>query len=308
MFSANSSGAILAAYFTCWGVSEETIKEAKKMLEEFDYSLINEDVMTKAKNLTIGATTEFPHENIIPLIHQVLTRKGKKCEPKSPLAIVAANGDVLDSRVKRRFFGKGWSPILSSKEKTIDLTNFSVRVRKTGDEIGKACTYFVTKAMFESLSKIPYATRLCELRLIETFEDLFLALLATVSEPTYFPQVSETNPEKIKNSDMPLPQNRFYVGGFLLPVVAQDILLSNPQTLALGTGQNPVSRLVDTLPQTWYLVSGNRSLEEGTRWLHVNVTPTILEGSPDATPKKLYQAGYEEALKLLTRFKKRCSN
>ncbi len=73
-----------------------------------------------------------------------------------------------------------------------------------------------------------------------TADDVALAILASVSEPTYFDPVVEPQPSKLlagaAPGDLGNVRKRTYYGGYLMPVPAQDVRRMLPGVRVLGTG------------------------------------------------------------------------
>ncbi len=131
---------------------------------------------------------------------------------------MACNKEVLEDRAKE--------DQQSAREKEIDYANMTVSWRpevydfyrrrperfaadhpdlKLGADrrIGKAVTFFVERSLFDLLPAIPPEQRTADLRLMTTAEDVALAILASVSEPTYFDPVAETQPSKLLAGAVP---------------------------------------------------------------------------------------------------------
>src|SRR5205823_3681409 len=106
--------------------------------------------------------------------------------------------------------------------------------------IGKAVTYFVDQSMYDLLSRIPAEERNGDLRLVKTPADLALAILASVSEPSYFDPVTETNPSKLlvgtEPGDLGPTVTRSYCGGMFMAMPVQDIRRMVPGLRVMGTG------------------------------------------------------------------------
>ena len=72
--------------------------------------------------------------------------------------------------------------------------------------IGRAMTFFVDQSMYDLLSRIPTEERQADLRLTTNAADVALAILASASEPTYFPVVVDPQPEKVLPADATGPE------------------------------------------------------------------------------------------------------
>ncbi len=133
----------------------------------------------------------------------------------------------------------------------------NLNLRKDG-LVGKACTYFVDESMAEILNRIPYQERLCDIRVMVTPYDRLLAIRASAAEPSYFQVVPEPTPAHLDlgtgpgglsmaalaplgspvDETVPASRERLYWGGFVMPLVAQDIRRSLPSIRVVATGFN----------------------------------------------------------------------
>lgn len=332
--SGNSSGSILAAYFSCFGFTKTSVEYAAYRLQHANIEAIrgNENGLKKAGNLLLDKPTEISPNNLKEYIgfalgvndwHSArdiaeLVRRSR-VRPRYPLMIVAANGEVLDNR--------GQGNALSSKDlKQFDPASFSVswkpdafefyrsrpaqfakdnpHLRLGGDAyIGKACTCFVDRSMYELLSRIPAAERIWDLRLVETPADLALAIQASVAEPSYFPPVPEMDYSKLLTGDV-LGQagntrRRSYVGGFVVSLVAQDARRMLPELRVLGTGVARVPLPGRELVKSWYLIDLQQTADLSAWWADLEITiprevqQAIVDRSFSSAQE--FQAGYRRA-------------
>ncbi len=292
VLAGNSSGSLLAAYYSCWGVSEQSTREVEAIVRNFDYSLINAGTRSKMFALLMGRKIrEYPHSNINPLIDSLLNRNGKRCEPKGPLMIGAANGDVLKSH----------------DDKIYNEVDNSISFR--GRNLGKACTYFVTAPVLEKLLQVPERQRRCELRKIENYEDLKFALFASASEPTFFPKMEETNISKIVDSSVPNHAGRNYIGGYLTWGMAEDYKRSSPGSYAMGSLTKHFSGKIDNLLKSWYTISPTEAMKRGERSMDFQLKPDQIEWD-EAIPdtEALFNSGCNIAKEQFRRASQECAS
>lgn len=332
--SGNSSGSILAAYFACFGFTKTSVEYAAYRLQHANIDAIrgNENGLKKAGNLLLDKPTEISPNNLKEYIAFALgvhdwrsardigeIVRRSRVRPRYPLMIVAANGEVLDNR--------GAGNALSSKDlKQFDPASFSVswkpdvfefyrsrpaRFAKDNPNlrlgrdayIGKACTCFVDRSMFELLSQIPAAERQWDLRLVETPADLALAITASVAEPSYFPPAPELDYAKLMTGDA-LGQagntrRRSYVGGFVVSLVAGDARRMLPELRVLGTGVARVPLPGRELVESWYLIDLQQTADLSAWWADLEVTiprdvqQAIVDRSFSSAQE--FQAGYRRA-------------
>jgi hypothetical protein len=334
VLTANSGGSILAVYFSCFGITEETIERASHEMKAVDVSAIrgNEQVLAKMRKLLLNEHGELPAATLnahIAFALGVDYRKGKDdlasivaradCRPRLPLIIVAANHEVLANR--------GVEGAMSSRnEKDFNPGNYDVAWKpdafdyyrshpdaltrnapdlRLGDSprIGKGATYFVDRTMFGVLSRIPPEERLADLRLVETPADLALAILASSAEPTYFDPVPESDPAKLmtgdKLGDLGTSTRRSYCGGFVMPLVAQDARRALPQLRVYGTSSVPLFRSARALLEAWYLVDAQTLFLQNHWWGDFDVSPSETVKRELAahrlTAAQEYEAGWEAA-------------
>jgi hypothetical protein len=123
-----------------------------------------------------------PLSDIAPMIDAV-TGNGT-CFPKLPTVIVASNEDINDNR--------RWLRPDGQRSRNFDITDFSYSERISNfsfesRKIGKICTYFADPVMFRYLTEnMTQEERLCDVRLMENADDMKLAVLASIAEPTLF--------------------------------------------------------------------------------------------------------------------------
>lgn len=326
-FAGNSSGSFFAAYFACWGLSEETAEEGIRDIAALvrpEY--LGKHPAVKFAKIVAGVSTEQDISPMRAAVNRVIYRDGKRCdELKHPVVIPAMNGVILDDRIwkeKKPLFGLGKvkkdeatkSPDLySGKEaKSFDWETFLVKDTATGAVLGKACTYFVSESMAEILSRIPNREPLCDLYVMKTAEDVAAAIYATISEPSFFHpfdekiftdllhQDCEENGKpgicEISEMRMPFEKKQSYIGGFGLPVAGLDVKRAFPDAFSLGSSMsNGVHREGDQMVKRWYLVSVNESLRKSKEaGLDMEIhSPSLSNGW--YLEKEKFEAAFREA-------------
>jgi hypothetical protein len=143
--------------------------------------------------------------------------------------------------------------------------------------IGKAVTFFVDASMYALLSQIPDVERTADLRLMTTAEDIATAILASVSEPSYFPTVIEQQPDKILSSaEEPLSatiRQRSYIGGYIISTPAQDVRRMLPGIRVLGTGWRHNPLVARILLKNWLLADCEEIAFLTEYWSDLEVNP-----------------------------------
>ncbi len=334
VISASSSGSILAAFFCTHGFSEASVAKLTHINANLDRQAIrnNENLTNKAQKVmanqpielshnvlkeTIAGMLEIPSFTQAETIDQMARRSPLKIV--LPVVIVAANYDVVHV-VKPKL--AEYRPL----DREVDYDNYSVywtedayRLYQNDPQlfaklhpdlklgptryVGKASTYFCDPTMFELLSRIPEEQRLGDLRLMTEPADVALALLASVSEPTYFFPAEEIHPEKLMAGehlgDLTNVKKRSYCGGFIMPVVAQDIRRVQPQLFTLNTGGGDLPLPVKLYLESNYLLNFDRIQRQNDWW--IDLTCTVRRdiwkrmGARDLTDKEEFQAGYQRA-------------
>lgn len=334
----NSSGSIPAAFFCCYGFTDGNVQHAIERLKLGDRNAVRnmEDVSNKFSKIAQGRSTEISHlelreyiafalgvrhwENATS-IEEIVRRSDAK--PRFPCLIVAANREVLDNKHPE-------GQLTPAHLKELDPTNMDVSWRqeifdyytqyperfatdhphlKLGPtrRIGKAVTFFVDPSMYALLSQIPENERTADLRLMTTAEDVATAILASVSEPSYFPAVAEDYPEKIlqnpKQAVTETIRQRSYIGGYIISMPAQDVRRMLPGIRVLGTGwrHNPlVARL---LLKSWLLADCEEIAFLSEYWSDLEVNPDYEFESHievrDLTGSEEFEFGRRRAKELL---------
>jgi hypothetical protein len=229
--SANSGGAVLAAYLTCKGFSVAALQAARTFMKALPAGVVNDQsaLLKLPAVLLSPKLLDRKHNRIIEVLKPLIP---EDCAFLHEIMIGAGNLEVVSRRVK-------WDRIAGDADLTqrrFDQETYMVTDRL--GVLGKACTYFATPLLYALLAKIPAATRLCDLRLIKTGADLFFAVLATVSEPTYFEPVEEVDRGKLELAFHRYgTPPRVYPGGFILPGPARDFIRLFPDAQVFGTGR-----------------------------------------------------------------------
>jgi hypothetical protein len=265
-----------------------------------------ENVNNKISKISRGQPTEISHLDVreyiafalgvtqwkdASTIEEIVRRSQAK--PRFPCIIVASNKEVLEDKHPD-------GVLTAAKLKELNTSNMDVSWRpevyayyqqfparfakdhpslKLGptSRIGKAVTFFVDPSMYELLSRIPEVERTADLRLMTDAADIASAILASVSEPTYFPPITEAKPEKFLSSpEHPLDttiRQRSYIGGYITSIPAQDVRRMLPGIRVLGTGwrHNPlVARL---LLKSWLLADCEKVAFLSEYWSDLEVNP-----------------------------------
>ena len=301
----NSSGSLLAAWFSCRGITSSSIQGAESIVSGFPAELVKEDIAGKLREILAAITDgkEFgsPISTISPLVDEV-TQNGA-CVPMLPTVIVASNQDINDNR--RWLTGNG------DHTRSFDITDFSYSQRTStlsfdSQKVGKICTYFADPVMFRYLTEnMTQEERLCDVRLIENADDMKLAVLASIAEPTYFIPIEDSSDSKLIRFDgSGVPKTRrFYNGGFSMPGVVQDVKRLFPAARAMGTGRWEYSTTEVAIMHRWYDINLN-SLQETSRWwLDLESFPTDSQKSkllarPSALEGAALAARYKEEIEM----------
>lgn len=304
----NSSGSIPAAFFCCYGFTDANLKYAEEHLKFGNREAVRnmENVNNKISKISRGHSTEISHLDVreyiafalgvaqwkdAASIEEIVRRS--RAKPQFPCIIVASNKEVLEDKHPA-------GVLTSARLKEFDTSNMDVLWRpevyeyyrrlpeqfakdhpqlKLGPtrRIGKAVTFFVDPSMYELLSRIPEEERTADLRLMTDAADIATAILASVSEPTYFPPITEPEPNKILSSaEYPFDatiRQRSYIGGYITSMPAQDVRRMLPGIRVLGTGwrHNPlVARL---LLKSWLLADCEKVAYLSEYWSDLEVNP-----------------------------------
>lgn len=318
LVTGNSSGSVMAAWFSCRGFTADSIKAGESIMGGFPASLVKEDAAAKFREVlgAINSGQEFgsPISDISPLIDAV-TGNGT-CIPRLPTVIVASNQDINDNR--RWMFAEG------QRSRSFDITDFSYSQRTSNfsmekQKVGKICTYFADPVMFRYLTeKMTQEERLCDVRVMENAEDMKTAVLASIAEPTYFVPVAENAESKLVRFDAPgIPKApRTYNGGFSMPGIVQDMKRLFPAARALGTGRWSYNQAEVAVMYSWYDINLNNLQEQSRWWMDLETFPTDYQrGRLLARPSDLSGAelaaryqdeinlGYQRAIACLQRGK-----
>jgi hypothetical protein len=304
----NSSGSIPAAFFGCFGFSDRNVEYAIERLTRGDRTAVRnmENVNNKISRIARGLPTEISHSDLreyiafalgvthwqdATTIEEIVRRSSAK--PQFPCLIVACNKEVLEDRHPE-------SQLSPGQRKEIDLRNFQVswkpevyeyyrqhpdRFRREQPElifgpdrrIGSAVTYFVDQSMYDLLSQIPAEERTADLRLMTTAADVALAILASASEPSYFPVVADPEPHKILSSGprslVESARRRLYNGGYIISIPAQDVRRMLPGIRVLGTGWRHNPLVARILLKNWLLADCDEIAYRSEWWADMEVNP-----------------------------------
>lgn len=304
----NSSGSIPAAFFCCYGFSDGNIKYATERLKLGNRDAVRnmEKVANKFSKISRGLSTEIQHFELreyiafalgvtrwqdATSIKEIVRRSSAK--PRFPCLIVAANKEVLDNKHPEGLLS-------SANLKEMDTSNMDVLWRKEiydyylqhqelfnqdhpqlklgpTRRIGKAVTFFVDSSMYALLSQIPEIERTADLRLMVTAEDIATAILASVSEPSYFPSIIEQQPHKILSSaEHPHSETirqRSYAGGYIVSMPAQDVRRMLPGIRVLGTGWRHNPLVARMLLKSWLLADCEEIAFLSEYWCDLEVNP-----------------------------------
>lgn len=271
----NSSGAVLAGWLTCNGISVESLNAAHGLMRQFPANLVNEDAFAKFQDIlsVIRSSEELgsPISSMEPVLNAV-TGNGT-CVPLLPTVIVASNQDINDNR--------SWV-LGDQRSRSFDLDDYTYSVRNSSfsfesNKIGKACTYFADPVMFKYLTEnLTQEERLCDVRVMETAAEVKLAIMASIAEPTYFMPIDEPSELRLVRYNEPgmTKNRRRYNGGFSMPAVVQDVKRLFPNAYAMGTGRWSYGTIESTVMSSWYDVSLNDLQERSRWWFDLEAFPT----------------------------------
>lgn len=336
----NSSGSIPAAFFCCFGFTDNNVKHATDTLKMGNRDAVRnmEDVSNKFSKISRGQSTEISHLELREYIAFALgvtnwrdansideIVRRSTARPRFPCLIVAANKEVLEDKHPE---GK----LTAARLKEFDTSNMDVSWRpaiyeyyqrnpkqfsrdhphlKLGPtpRIGKGVTFFVDPSMYALLSQIPEEERTADLRLMENAKDVATAILASVSEPSYFPNVLEPEPEKILTSSRnPLSstiRQRSYIGGYIISMPGQDVRRMLPGIRVLGTGWRHNPLVARMLLKNWLLADCEEIAFLSEYWSDLEVNPDYEFESHievrDLTGTQEFEFGRNRAQKLFDR-------
>lgn len=336
----NSSGAIPAAFFGCYGFNDATVRHAEERLQYGNRDAVRnmENINTKFAKISRGESTEISHMDLreyiafalgvsrwkdAASIDEIVRRSTAK--PQFPCLIVACNKEVLEDRHPE-------SQLAPGLLKEIDLANMQVSwkpevhqyylnhpdrfrrdhpdlVLKPNRRIGRAVTFFVDQSMYDLLSRIPDEERIADLRLMTDAADVALAILASVSEPSYFAPVVDPNPQKILSFEnqniLHSVRRRTYYGGYIITLPAQDVRRMLPGIHVLGTGWRHNPLVARTLLMNWLLADCEEIAFRSDWWADMEVNPDAEMESHfefrDLTGEEEFQFGVRRARELFDR-------
>lgn len=304
----NSSGAIPAAYFGCHGFDDATVRHAEERLKYGNRDAVRnmENVNTKISKLSRDQGTEIEHAELREFVafalgvsqwrdtrsmDEIVRRSTRR--PLHPCLIVACNKEVLEDVHSQDRFAAG-------RLKEFDLATMRVswkpevhawyhrhpeRFRRDhpdlvlGDDrtVGRGVTFFVDRSMYDLLARIPAEERIADLRLMTDAADVALAILASASEPTYFPPVVDPHPEKILAADggdvRGRVRKRTYYGGYIISMPAHDVRRMLPGIRVLGTGWRHNPLFARTLLKNWLLADCEEVAQRSEWWCDMEINP-----------------------------------
>lgn len=308
ILAGNSSGSIAASYFSCAGFSDETVKFGVRTLLEGDRSAVRdmENPNSKMSKMLRGKPTEISHDTLreylgfalnVPnwrtarSIDEIIRRS--RAKPKLPLLIVSCNKEVLEDADPSN--GKA-----AGRYKELDPATLTVSWRPEvyefykkhperfaaehpdlilGDDrrIGHAVTFFVDPSLYALLSQIPAEERQADLRLIDDAAGVALAIMASVSEPTYFDPVVDEQPDNIlsygKRGDLGNIRRRVYYGGYIMAMPAQDVRRMLPGLHVFGTGFRHFPLMSRSLMRNWLLADIEPVAQQTEWWADLETFP-----------------------------------
>lgn len=274
IFAGDSGGAVPALYFSCRGLSPESIRDAERLVIKFRPEISNEDKYSKLIKLFLKVATEFPDTELMEHIAEVIP---DGCRPNLPFIIPVGNSEVIERRLAiwpqsdLDLFSLAKLPFKARPPRTLvgtrvlkhrQMDPFTYWVNETDDHgtpikhIGKACTYLVSPSIFEVLRKVDEEDRLCDLRLIEDAEDMRVAMRWAVGETTYNDPLGE-NPKYFQEKNISqqslvdqgklliskaqlayAPFERLYNGGLIMPgSVVREFIRMNKDFRVLSSGR-----------------------------------------------------------------------
>ncbi len=306
----NSSGSIAAAYFGCFGMTDQTLSYAERRFLEGTREAVRlmENPHSKLAKLARGRPTEIPHAVLREYVAFALgvdrwqdaasveeVARRSTARPRYPMLIVACNKEVLeDAHPENRNRARGLKEIdpdtmlVSWREEVHAFYQEHPEVfarehpnlrLSASRRIGRAVTYFVDQSLFDLLRQIPAEERQADLRLMTDAEDVAFAILASASEPTYFDPVEDPRPEKILTGDKPGDlgnvRRRMYYGGYILSLPAQDLRRMLPGIRVLGTGWRHNPLVARQLLRNRLLADVEPIAQRAEWWADMEVNPDV---------------------------------
>jgi hypothetical protein len=303
-----SSGSIPAAFFSCFGFNETTVRLAEERLKYGDRSAVRgmESIGYKITKIVRGQPTELPHTDLreyvafalgvaawkdVTTLDEIVRRS--TAGPRFPCLIVAANQEVLEDRHPEDSLSPArlkeidpdtmvvsWKPEVYAfyREHPDDFRRDHPRLELGPDRrIGRAATFFVDQSMFELLRQVPDEERIADLRLMNSAADLALAIVASTSEPTYFPAIREPDPSQVYVGHGEALQQRVkqrsYYGGFILPTPAQDVRRMLPGIRVLGSGYRHMPYLARRFLRNTLLADCEELAMRNDWWADMGINP-----------------------------------
>jgi hypothetical protein len=303
-----SSGSIPAAFFCCFGFNDATVRLAEERLKYGDRSAVRgmESLGYKISKVVRGQPTELPHTDLREYVAFALGVASWKdattleeivrrstAGPRFPCLIVAANQEVLEDRHPEDSLSPGrlkeidpetmvvsWKPEVYAfyQDHPDHFRRDHPRLVLGPDRrIGRAATFFVDRSMYELLRQVPDEERIADLRLMTSAADVALAIMASTSEPTYFPAVLEPDPSQLYVGHGEALQQRVrqraYYGGFILPTPAQDVRRMLPGIRVLGTGYRHMPYLARRFLRNTLLADCEELAMRNDWWADMEINP-----------------------------------
>lgn len=328
----NSSGSIAASYFSCAGFSDETVKFGVRTLLEGNRSAVRdmENPNSKMSKMLRGKPTEISHNVLreylgfalnVPDWHTAATVeevvRRSKAKPKLPLLIVSCNKEVLEdadpSNGKAAGRYKEFDPATLTVSWRPEVYDFYKQhperfaaehpdlILGSDRRIGHAVTFFVDPQMYALLSQIPAEERQADLRLIDDAAGVALAIMASVSEPTYFDPVVDDRPENIlsygERGELGNVRRRVYYGGYLMAMPAQDVRRMLPGLHVFGTGFRHFPLMSRSLLRNMLLIDIEPIAQQTEFWADLETFPAAEFASHmdfrDLTAQQEYDFGVQ---------------
>lgn len=308
IIAGNSSGSIAAAFFSCYGFTDDNVAYAEERMRNGDRTAVRdmENPRSKFVKMLRGQRTEIGHEHLreymgfalgvpdwknYPTIEAVAARS--QAVPRFPLLIVSCNKEVLedaddaDGRSSARF--KEIDPATMIVSWRPEVYEFYKRhperfaadhpKLKLGPDrrIGRAVTFFVDRSMYALLSQLPPEERLADLRLVKTAAEVALAIKASVSEPSYFDPVPEPDTSRVlcgtQIGDLGNVHSRTYYGGYIMALPAQDVRRMLPGIRTFGTGFRHFDLLARSAVSDWLLADTEQVAQRFEWWADLETCP-----------------------------------
>jgi hypothetical protein len=272
--SGNSGGSLPAAYFACHGLTPESVDRFNRVYANIDRSLVHDSSSAIEKGFNLvwyskGGNHNAPdHGTMNATVNSVI--EGCDIAHMQPLLITANNFEPTF----RNLVGNAKRAVFTYPK--LDQDHYEI----VQDGVAqKTCTYFANrKAMDVLLRPDGHSSEaqirrnlLCDIRPIDSMDDLFLAVMASISEPTYFTPIVDPEPERIETWHGHPLQKRTYNGGFGQFNLARDFKRVLPDLRAVGTGRVRFDANSTMVIRTYYQLDQDKSVGEANWWFDMNV-------------------------------------